>query len=659
MGSFFTSVQVHRGQLSKDAARLRLAEAITGWLAEQGYRPAGDREAADREVVIPSGGDWLSVYDSGTEGQDDRLLAALAERASAALGDAVGVLVHDSDVLTLSLARDGATVDTYSNAPGYFDAVPEAVSDALAGKPEQWSALVDDTAPLTDLWRRGAGEAEGILWDMAPLIGWERDRVMVGFNYRDEQDGDLRLSYRLSERPYHETRSGGLPRFNGGGHPIEQESSVGEELTLYCSAQSAGGAGAGVAIVAWGPALDEGLITMDKAAIILMKGGQHQRVEASFEASVTDGARGEQSRVRVARFPDVAIPAGVPMDALMRAPAGAQKAAMEALFSAQISFHAFGRALKPGARALHLAVVPAANRDGSTRHTVGVKVRAETRKPLRWSGRPESNDALRELSTPDTLFALVSLSNDVPHALIAETLEAWHARIHELYEGSWHVSKYLKNGQLKTGTIAPKAIPRWKSWRGLLELARGEKGFSASRATGPWLDGEDPVFTNDGFSCTTAYEWGYKGQRPARHLGLWVDLSARPPELGDALQPLLVALVDRLAEAGARQALVGRWRWSPGGDVSSTPYERACGISGQIATTVAWSQRFLRGVTPTIWLGPELLGRVAPSPHAEVTSLGRGARLDRAEGSTLDELEQALAPILPSEADSRAAVTPG
>jgi len=650
MGSFFTSVQVQRGELPHDEARLRLAEVITTWLTTQGYRSALEEEPPDREVIIPSGGDWLSIYDSATESQDDRLLAALARSASSALGDAVGVLVHDSDVLTLSLARGGETVDTYNSAPDYFDPVPEAAAQELAGRPEQWSELVEDTENLSEVWRRGAGEAEGILWEMAPLVGWERDRVMIGFNHREEQDGDLRLTFRLTERPHHEARAEGPPRFAPGGHPITVEAAAGDELSIYCSAQSAGGPGVGLAIMAWGPALEEGLITLERAAVVLDSLGQHKRVEVSFETR-PDGAR-------LARFPNLPIPAGVPMDAVMRAPAGSQKAAREALFGALLGIQTFGRAAAPGGRALHLGVVPISQRDGIAVHTIGMTISPPTRKPLRWCGRPEANEALRDLSTPDTLFASVSLADSTPHELVAEVLEGWHERIKDLAEDSWQVSKYLKNNRLKSGKLSPRAVPRWKSWKALLEVLRTGEGFSANRATGPWLPGQDPVFTNDGFTCKRAFEWGLRNQHPATHLGLWVDLSSRSQALGDELSPLLVSLLDRLCEAGAAQAMMGRWRWSPAGGTELTPYERACGINGQCATTRGWSRRFLRGLTPTLWLGPELLERVAPSPHAERTPCGRGARLELAEGSTLADLEQALAPILPSEEDWRAANTP-
>jgi hypothetical protein len=103
------------------------------------------------------------------------------------------------------------------------------------------------------------------------------------------------------------------------------------------------------------------------------------------------------------------------------------------------------------------------------------------------------------------------------------------------------------------------------------------------------------------------------------------------------------------------QALVGRWTWPALSTLYATPYELASGVHGQCTSGRFWCTRFLRGVTERVWLGPELVqqlgGTGALEAVAEVAPRGPGVRVTLREDASLDDLEAALAPLLPGERD--------
>src|SRR5687768_13393495 len=111
MGAFFTNVQVHTGGRDAEAVRADLAAVVRRAVLAEGFAEVTDgSDESDRLVLVgPVGaGPWVAVFDEDTEDQDERALARLARTLSAAVGGfAVGVLVHDSDVLRLELHSAG------------------------------------------------------------------------------------------------------------------------------------------------------------------------------------------------------------------------------------------------------------------------------------------------------------------------------------------------------------------------------------------------------------------------------------------------------------------------------------------------------------------------------------------------------------------------
>ena len=154
MGQFFTNVQIHAGASSPATLRPMIAARLRKLMQAQGLREVADAAQATRSFdLVVGAGDWLAVYDSATESQDDALLRGLAAGLSADGRDAIAILVHDGDVLQAWWYRDGAQIDALDSWPGYFDGrMPVATPHAF----EAWRDLVAEGANVDDLsaaWR--------------------------------------------------------------------------------------------------------------------------------------------------------------------------------------------------------------------------------------------------------------------------------------------------------------------------------------------------------------------------------------------------------------------------------------------------------------------------------------------------------------------------
>jgi len=110
MGSFFTNVHVRVPDGATAAALAeRLRSVVEAQLAGEGFEITDG--PADREIVIVPAGRWLAFFDPRTEDQDDRVEVWARDLSAALATDAFSVLVHDSDVLALSLFARGIAVD--------------------------------------------------------------------------------------------------------------------------------------------------------------------------------------------------------------------------------------------------------------------------------------------------------------------------------------------------------------------------------------------------------------------------------------------------------------------------------------------------------------------------------------------------------------------
>ncbi|MCG8416416.1 MAG: hypothetical protein MJE77_00570, partial [Proteobacteria bacterium] len=116
MGSFFTNVQVRVDAREPEQSRRRIVAALRQWMTASGYIEVRDEDNHERTFLVGpvTKHPWITIYDSATEGQSDSVLSELTTVLSAAMrGVAIAVLMHDSDVLELTLFEQGARQDEY------------------------------------------------------------------------------------------------------------------------------------------------------------------------------------------------------------------------------------------------------------------------------------------------------------------------------------------------------------------------------------------------------------------------------------------------------------------------------------------------------------------------------------------------------------------
>jgi hypothetical protein len=180
MGAFITNYHVRSDSLEK--VRDALAPRIKNSAAY---------------VSLPQNG-WVTVYEKLSDDQDDAVLRKLAMGLSRKLAThVIAFLVHDSDILMYFLYERGQLLDEYNSTPDYFgDGVnPEAIArtrgDAAALLPicvagttvEQLDAVLHPATPSVFV--------EQSLSDLAGLLGIDDARASLGFNYFEEDGGDV------------------------------------------------------------------------------------------------------------------------------------------------------------------------------------------------------------------------------------------------------------------------------------------------------------------------------------------------------------------------------------------------------------------------------------------------------------------------------------
>ncbi len=661
MGAFFTNVQVLAGE-NPPAARERLVAAIVSYLGELGFSEPKEGEEPDRSVLVGSDGRWISVYDEVTEGQREDDLHAFAAHLSSALGTiAVSVLVHDSDVLRLGLFEEGKKLAEFDSFPGYFGGKKKKQKTPV--KP--WAKCLapgHDTAELAQVFEKEKLFAEDTLERVAALTGMDFAQAALGFRYAERSELEFTsLRFRADVRPAHETEGGasGPPRFELGAHSPSYELSVGEALHVGLGVRNEGGASKGVDVVVWGPPVAEGLLALGKAELVVGNPGERAFSVAEFERR--SGAGG--LTIWVAAFPDVELPSGIGGD-IVQSGLDPMKA-MELWLGAGVHTNVKGDVLAPGEGVLGVGFVPHGHVEGQCGHECRIVVHAAPRRPLRAKApegqRPRIGDmqTFRALETETVLFGLAAcdLEKRAAAVVAAPIIERWVKALPG--RGSYSITVFPSDERArpKTDTFKAEKLLQGARFERLREELASERLVSVDRrdAASP----ESFSVKSDGFafgSSLIASTAEGEIQRPA--LALWMNVAKASPDAVAAARALLTELIDELVlDAKGMQGLVGCWDWQPS-TLDSTPYEIASGVHGQCTLLRSWLTRFLRGVTrDSIWLGPDLLGRVerhALEKVAHVTPHGAGIRLRLREGSSLDELEAALAPLLPGDDEWKA-----
>jgi len=657
VGSFFTNIQVRTGAEGREAIVRALKTAL-----------GAGRTDVDRTVVVRGvdAGGWVAIYDSHTESQDGRALDALATLASsAAKAPAFSVLVHDSDVLLLGLFESGSLEDRFDSWPDYFEPCTAARKKEVAGDVSKWARLLPPGASEEELrviLTRDDMRAERTLHDLATLLGVEVSRARVGFRYLEEADrddpGTIVIRARARERPVWEGDAGGPPVFVAPPDlAVPTASAVGDTLRVSVSTLNQGGPSRGLRFAAWGSAITDGLVAV--SAVELLLGGGLPAGLARHELARANSGGGDE--MWVVRLPSQVIPAG---PAPSEMPVGGDGQGWQAAQSrGRVHVNVIGEALQVGSGELHVGVTSLEHPEVQATMSYRVRVQAPLWKPLRSAPAmpmvPQSM-LLKPLSGAYARVALAVLgpgaSREVQGAEAVRLLEELVELTH--FEGPLHQQVFLPEPGKKPRS---KTHQRWP-----------KSGVDAHLGVSSvfCIEGRPPPPPTQPDIAEMLERMASGGGGSRTELGLIVGAKMfAPPEREQALV-IGVWLRSDAAEAAGKR--VGAWLaalsesgvllqatwslagWIPSFDLSSTEYERACGIHG-MGTDLAWCKRYLRWPgRGRIFLSAEHLSRLDSSVLSRVAELEDGAHgswLQKRPSVTRTDWEGALADVLPGLCD--------
>lgn len=681
MGSFFGNVQVRGNTWLMGAVVNAIRKGADG------FDEVTDASLADRTVLVlpPDAGGFLAIYDEASESQDVGALDDLAEKVSrAARGHAFSVLVHDSDVLRLGLFRSGERRDTYDSYPGYFgDGAPRKKKKGTAGapredagRPEVWEPLLAPPHTRDELAAAFTSEdlfAEATLRRIAELVGCDAARVGTGYRYMTNDgaalpEGTVTLHFRAKVGPAHETPNEGPPKLEV--HmpygEARQALAVGDELRLPFAAKNVGGASRGLTITVWGGALTRGLVAVERLEVILgnVLAGAKPTTHVPEARVSKDG-----ERLLVVELPDAELVAGSAVPAF--APGVDVRRAMDAWQRAMVHVNVVGRVEAPGEGKLQCGLVPRESREGAWAGSYALALDPAFAKPLRAALEADMpggvSHLLRPLAGARYLTALLAV--DAPRAeavtFAREALLLLRDALGEGGEVATAIFRADPGARPKTGKGKAKTLLFGKRLEGLVDAMVNESQVEVTVHDGPAFDpetGPRPGVFGLAFGTTVLPD---REEARVPTLSLWLDTEATSvprahrEKVVDELRAGLVALVDRaMAQKGVQASLFRVGAPTPMG---STAYETACRQPHAVGTQRAFVTRYLRVPgDDTTWLGPSLVGhlgadgREALARLGDVTPCGDGLRVTLRDRARFAELEQALAPLLPTFEEAHA-----
>lgn len=517
---------------------------------------------------------------------------------SRALPDApvLSVAVYDSDAARLQVWLAGERIATLASPAETFGVDAALDVDPLG------PLLVDGSLDaLRAIWDDDPLFAEDLIARTAPLLGLASSAAIA--SAVDFDDGVIR---RDVGRPPEPRAPSGPTRLIRGGGPLDSADGVpGEPYSFFYTPENPGAPGRGLRVEVGGGAVE----------------GGHVEVGA---IRIGDG-RGPGSPVELHR--------------------GERRVVGEApaLTVERPAVWVEGTYRRSGRGSLSVTLTPM-DGEGRLSYRQSVHVLRDGRRPLRAA---DGFEGLRALwAEPAHLSAYVALPGAaraaavrLASALVAILGHPGGARLRR----SAHVPlKRPRDGFVACEKLTAAYLAKQLQGASHLSVALEDERHAVIDAVGIHVPGAELAEQDEALHVTFTAALGPRSLAERRRLG-----------------SALEAALDALARATAlHQAFVARSSraWIAAGEL---PYETACGVRGQCTERSAWVERWLRVVSPTVWLGPALASRVdrdALAAVAEVETLGAGVLRLRAAEEELDRLEAALAAILPGEADWEAGV---
>ena len=632
MGSFFTNVHVRVPDgVTAGALADRLRTVVEQQLVDEGFQIVDG--PGDREIVIVPAGRWLAFFDPRTEDQDDRVEVWAKDLSKALETEAFSVLVHDSDVLALSLFAGGTVRDRYDSNPGFSGKQPSRITPAA--RADRWANIVAPghaTAELAAAFAWKHIMAEAALTQFAPAIGADVALLATGYRYLtragDVPAAAVRIHARFTKRPAWENRTTGLPRLisqwaRHGMEPPHVEPLrvlLGQPLHGHAIAMNIGGAAQGLRIAI---TASSECIELERVEVVITKPGRDKLDRSPATLMREDGRY-------VAELPEVMLQpgfAGAPHD-LVDAPMDAMLAAQHA---GQVHVNLIGSTRHAGAATLAIELAPLANPKGAHVEHVAVEVSVPRGIPLRASGELHPHELDRLVNDTHTyLLVLLDAPADEVKAQAIELLATVRGQWPNT--GPWYAfasdERHGRSDELK-----PKGTTAWRTLEQAIRATKAQ--VSATHAPRPSYDTTEA----SGFEVNLCEELGA--------IGIWIA-NARVDQ--PAVESALIAGVDAIAKTGTLvQGVLAHWQIDSGS--VTTPYEATVGLHGDFMASRGWATRWLRGIgRGQLWLGHALRARLDAAPSSSV-ELGAAIRVPVTDVAAT---EAALATLLPTDDDGHA-----
>jgi len=638
MGLTAETVQVYTAGLWAANLQKRIVEVAIAYLARQGYEEAAREEEADRVVVVApvSDGGWISVYDSDF-GSGEKLAKEISK---AVLSPAVSLTVFDSDDVFIRLCEGGKVQDRHEFSGGKLRKRANA---------EKWAAVTDpdQRTRMGEILKEQSLFAEEQLTRLAKALGMSSEQCVTPLaELPADEDGFVRLYFRQPRKGTESRAAGGPPVLVAGPSSHPWRAAMGEQLPpigMYATNQ--GGALKGMRIRLEGSALEDGLVELSEIRVF----NTGRKDMHAF--ALAEGQREVELRDFVlAEAP--AMPKGVMGLAgmLLKGRGGAARQ-MDHYVSVSLQ----GVLRVPGQGELRVVITPLENPDGAAQLAYPILVQPAVKGPLKADAtQPGASQRCRYLYSRRIVQALYSFQPGKAAAAMAvsKAIGEWLEFLERTRPDGWFCTRANAPFQmpqfLETTRNDLRRQKKWTKWwaeLGECESLTGHIGVERQ-------EGEVSLHGCAGFGFHSGESHTVMSMLAASpQLTLWADSAVFTDEEVEEAERLMAGWADDAARAGVLlQASVSRNLTGGGGSAETTPYEFASGVQGQCTMTAWWCERFVRAIGRPMWLGPQLVARIASREalgvEAEVEELGDCWKVLPHESENAEGVEKALEEVL-------------
>lgn len=431
-------------------------------------------------------------------------------------------------------------------------------------------------------------------------------------------------------------------RFTPSGRSYYGPGAVGTAGTFGVTFTNGGEPSTGLLIAVFGDAIEEGLVRIESVEVIT---DRRPPIAAQPRERTAENGR----TIAVAEFPELRF--GEP-------PEDPELSPVTAILGGPRTYvRVTARALEIGEATISVRI---ASVSASAEESISIRTVAAGRRPLRFADahpfEERRDHALRELGGTDTRFALLVMNedDDVAVPLARELLEGWVAACEEVGEGPGTLECRLWYPQTigKFKSLNESAFPDRRGWKSALASLPHLHSFRVERDTGVC----GPPASQGGPTRPPTY--GFTFVRD--DYGSWLDDDVVLPHVllwerggpRDGRAQLTELVRSVVGRCELVQAVVSRTETPYNLDSRSrpTPYEEACGVTGQGQIGQAWTTRWLRYCAEQTWIGTSLTDRLAHDELQPFVVRQHGGVLElRAED--VGALERVLAPVLPAASD--------